>query len=158
MQLYKAEWGPAAPLWTHPFFAVALVLSNRHLPKSRPRMHSILLFIFSQPSVISLVLLSRAALLTLIVFRWVTSAMSARACDYPNGVVIDIYLPCNDSAQVSTCCDAGNACGTSGICYGNSGYIYRGGCTDQSWGAAACKGLPCVNGLLRTAVDCSIRH
>ncbi|KAM3072174.1 hypothetical protein ACMFMG_008630 [Clarireedia jacksonii] len=77
------------------------------------------------------------------------SACSVQAwnCWLPDAVAFDNVgmKPCNttlaDSSEGSACCDPRDSCSTSGLCLGRSGYVYRGGCTDSTFGTANCPSL-----------------
>ncbi|KAK4950260.1 hypothetical protein LTR10_011241 [Elasticomyces elasticus] len=70
-----------------------------------------------------------------------------RQCFFPNGQPEDNLVPCT-SASVSSCCAVGDTCISNGLCKNggdlNSGFYWRDGCTDSTWG----DGCPqmCVNG------------
>ena len=71
----------------------------------------------------------------------------ARNCFLPNGNNSRKlgYVPCGtEDGPHSACCGAGDGCSTSGLCQGNAGYMYRGGCTDSNWEAEQCASL-CQN-------------
>ncbi|KAF8864679.1 hypothetical protein BDZ45DRAFT_669452 [Acephala macrosclerotiorum] len=66
------------------------------------------------------------------------------------------------------CCAVDDACTTRGWCLGSAGYVYRGGCTDNSWTSSACQQLckltntgnsqnlyPCSAGAFSTVWCCS---
>ena len=67
----------------------------------------------------------------------------ARDCFWPDGSIAisasnSAYLPCGpDDGVHSGCCVPDDGCSTEGYCFG-LGYMYRGGCTDQSWNAPEC--------------------
>ncbi|KAF2803423.1 uncharacterized protein BDZ99DRAFT_468373 [Mytilinidion resinicola] len=69
-------------------------------------------------------------------------ATNSSVCYFPNHVTNgdDIsnikFVPCDPAASVSACCVAGESCTGSGLCYSDSGAVYRGGCTDRNWGDA----------------------
>ncbi|TVY71524.1 hypothetical protein LSUE1_G005372 [Lachnellula suecica] len=65
---------------------------------------------------------------------------SLGTCFYPDGkTTAPGHVPCNQTISTpSACCDPLDSCSTSGFCLGRSGWIYRGSCTDQSWGSANC--------------------
>ncbi len=78
------------------------------------------------------------SLAALLAFRLVLPAMGLD-CFYPNGSVEANYVPCDpENGPHSACCAIGDGCSTTGLCYGNAGYMYRGGCTDPNWAAPAC--------------------
>lgn len=73
-----------------------------------------------------------------------------RDCFYPDGSRPSPsegdYFPCGpDSGPHSACCAKGDGCSTNGLCFGNAGYMYRGGCTDSNWTAPECA-QSCKNG------------
>ncbi|KAF2149708.1 hypothetical protein K461DRAFT_314825 [Myriangium duriaei CBS 260.36] len=53
-----------------------------------------------------------------------------------------IYSSCNATAANSHCCAASDTCIDNGFCFGTGNNwgmrLYRGGCTDVSWGSSAC--------------------
>ena len=49
-----------------------------------------------------------------------------------------MYQPCNLTAGSACCQLATSVCTTDGYCKGNEYYMYRGGCTDQSWHSINC--------------------
>ena len=70
-------------------------------------------------------------------------------CYYPNGKTAPNYQPCNstDDGSTSVCCELSTSvCTTKGLCLGSDSYIYRGGCTDQSWKSESCPSV-CANGM-----------
>lgn len=58
-------------------------------------------------------------------------------CTFPNGQVAENYEPCNPDQAETSCCLRGEACLSSGLCYGALGLVYRGGCSG-GWFSAAC--------------------
>jgi hypothetical protein len=77
----------------------------------------------------------------ILLFPLLLSSVSAllSTCYYPNGVTEPNHVPCNQTITgASACCDPLDACSTSGICLGRSGWDYRGSCTDQTWDSANC--------------------
>ena len=88
---------------------------------------------------------------TLLALALVVLAL-ARKCYFPDGTIPQggesDYVPCGpEDGPHSACCAAGEGCTTTGLCYGNAGYMYRGGCTDKSWSAPACA-QKCTSGEL----------
>ncbi|KAL4895114.1 hypothetical protein BDV59DRAFT_160082 [Aspergillus ambiguus] len=62
----------------------------------------------------------------------------ARTCYHPNKVAVPGAVPCTD-AEKTFCCAEGGFCMTNGYCagFGTQPYnLYRGACTDQSWGSS----------------------
>lgn len=51
------------------------------------------------------------------------------------------FVPCDTTADISTCCPSHSFCTTSGLCLGATGYG-RGSCTDPEWGAPCNKVCP----------------
>lgn len=83
--------------------------------------------------------LTNRAFLVIILSRLIHLGVTATLlCYWPDGTVTDGVLPCLTNGTTSMCCAVGDACTTSGWCLGSSGYIYRGGCTDQSWPSSSC--------------------
>lgn len=79
------------------------------------------------------------SLLALSIHIW--SASPETLCYYPDGTVPLLpYMPCNSTAEGvhSACCAQGDPCSKTGYCYGNAGFLYRGGCTDQTWASEQC--------------------
>ncbi|KAL1965335.1 hypothetical protein VTN77DRAFT_5772 [Rasamsonia byssochlamydoides] len=75
-------------------------------------------------------------LLSLFLFSPTTLAQTAN-CTFPNGQVAENYEPCNPDQAETSCCLRGEACLSSGLCYGALGLVYRGGCSG-GWLSAAC--------------------
>ncbi|KAK6359179.1 hypothetical protein TWF696_000344 [Orbilia brochopaga] len=75
-----------------------------------------------------------------VVFISLVPFTRAKDCYYPDGSVASKYSPCDESADNSPCCAQSDnvACLSSGLCYGQYGYVYRGACTDSSWEASEC--------------------
>ena len=76
--------------------------------------------------------------------------LMTRDCFYPDGsrpsALEGDYFPCGpDGGPHSACCAKGDGCSTMGLCFGGSGYMYRGGCTDSNWTAPECP-QSCRNG------------
>lgn len=61
---------------------------------------------------------------------------SAEQCFYPDGTLSN-ETPCSSSPTGSSCCAASAFCLDNGLCF-ESGLVQRGGCTDETWGSAAC--------------------
>lgn len=65
-------------------------------------------------------------------------------CYLPDKSVVPVeagYVPCNATAAdgvYSACCAEGDGCTTTGYCLGNTGFTYRGGCTDVNWASESC--------------------
>ncbi|TVY33134.1 hypothetical protein LSUB1_G007303 [Lachnellula subtilissima] len=69
------------------------------------------------------------------------AAVNATAtCWYPDNKTSEpTHVPCNQTiSTASACCDPNDSCSVSGFCLGQSGWIYRGSCTDQSWDSGNC--------------------
>ena len=75
----------------------------------------------------------------------------AWTCWLPDSTSFDNVgmIPCNstlaDTTAGSACCDPRDACTTNGMCLGESGYTYRGGCTDQAFNSNNCPSY-CLTG------------
>ncbi|KAK0647844.1 hypothetical protein DIS24_g7372 [Lasiodiplodia hormozganensis] len=69
---------------------------------------------------------------------------AASKCYYPDGSVANGLKPCinatnTDSDSHAACCDLSTSvCTTTGYCFADTGYLYRGGCTDKSWDDPSC--------------------
>ncbi|KAF1993065.1 hypothetical protein P154DRAFT_568240 [Amniculicola lignicola CBS 123094] len=64
------------------------------------------------------------------------------SCYYPDRSFPDdyVYVPCS-SDEFTSCCilSEGNQCLSNGLCWDTwSEYMFRGGCTDQSWNSTNC--------------------
>lgn len=70
----------------------------------------------------------------------IASVNAAATCWYPDNKTSEpTHVPCNQTiSTASACCDPNDSCSVSGFCLGASGFVYRGSCTDQSWGSANC--------------------
>ena len=80
-----------------------------------------------------------AVFLALHIHIW--SASAETLCYNPDGIVPSgPYTPCNSTAEGvhSACCAVGDPCSITGYCYGRAGFLYRGGCTDQTWTSERC--------------------
>jgi hypothetical protein len=91
-------------------------------------------------------------LLTVCLFITVIATKAqAWTCWLPDGKSFDNVgmIPCNstleDTTEGSACCDPRDACTTSGMCLGESGYTYRGGCTDSTFTSSNCPSY-CLTG------------
>ena len=63
------------------------------------------------------------------------------SCYFPDqSIAGQPYLPCSGTTSdgYSPCCASGDQCTEHGYCFGNAGYIYRGGCTDITWQSPNC--------------------
>jgi len=60
---------------------------------------------------------------------------AAQACFYPDGNRPPADFVCNPTAAVSGCCAQGYTCDLFGTCRYPGGRLFRGSCTDVSWGA-----------------------
>ena len=88
---------------------------------------------------------------TLLTFALVLPAL-ARKCYFPDGTIPtgrhSDYVPCGpENGPHSACCEPGEGCSTTGLCFGHAGYMYRGACTDKTWSAPACA-QKCTSGKL----------
>lgn len=72
------------------------------------------------------------ALLPLSLTLMFSSAL-AQSCKWKNGQDATDYFACDPTAAQSQCCLQGEACVSSGYCYGSLGVIYRGACAG-GWG------------------------
>ncbi|PQE19297.1 hypothetical protein CJF31_00009389 [Rutstroemia sp. NJR-2017a BVV2] len=85
-----------------------------------------------------------------------TYSVQAWNCWLPNAVGFDNVgmKPCNatlaDTTEGSACCDPKDSCSTSGMCLGRSGYVYRGGCTDSTFGSENCPSFCLTDPILGT--------
>ena len=53
---------------------------------------------------------------------------------YTNENIAMGFMLCNSTASATTCCGIGEACLTSGLCYGaGDGLINAGAWTDETW-------------------------
>ncbi|TVY86343.1 hypothetical protein LAWI1_G008486 [Lachnellula willkommii] len=70
----------------------------------------------------------------------IASVNATATCWYPDNKTSEpTHVPCNQTTSTaSACCDPNDSCSVSGFCLGQSGWIYRGSCTDQSWDSANC--------------------
>lgn len=73
----------------------------------------------------------------LLLLLFISSPATASNCTFPSGEVADEYEPCNPDQAQTSCCLRGEACLSSGLCYGALGLVYRGGCIG-GWYSAAC--------------------
>ncbi len=85
----------------------------------------------------------RKELYLVLCFLYNKLSMATRTCYWPDGSVIPSssdYTPCNLTATGidSACCSSWDPCSANGYCFSSSGYVYRGGCTDSTWGADEC--------------------
>jgi len=86
----------------------------------------------------------RRLLIVCISINIIVAKAQAWTCWLPDGKSFDNVgmIPCNstleDSTEGSACCDPRDACTTSGMCLGESGYTYRGGCTDSTFTSSNC--------------------
>lgn len=83
----------------------------------------------------------QSLLITLLILSYLYPIVTAE-CYFPDGSLADSnYQACNATASGaahSACCAQGDACSTTGYCFGSAGFPYRGACTDQSWNAKEC--------------------
>jgi len=63
-------------------------------------------------------------------------------CYYPNGDIETSHSACNESADVSACCNPGDLCLSNGYCFQQFGAwadrVARGSCTDSTWESNSC--------------------
>ena len=97
--------------------------------------------------------LPKRRLLTILLMK-ATKVFATATCYLPDGNMAKtgdtIYEVCNataaDSGEGSACCAVNSSvCLTSGYCFGSDSYVYRGGCTDQSWRSLNCPSQ-CLDG------------
>ncbi|KOC18449.1 hypothetical protein AFLA70_185g002001 [Aspergillus flavus AF70] len=73
---------------------------------------------------------------------------SDATCYFVNGNIATADVPCNTSAEITTCCNKNDICLSNGLCYlqsqGNHPVMSRGSCTDQNWGGACSSAEPCA--------------
>ena len=84
--------------------------------------------------------LAPACLIAIFVLTHLSAAL-AHDCFYPDGNIPKdfTFLPCGpENGPHSACCGKGHGCSMNGFCFGNAGFMYRGGCTDRNWTAPAC--------------------
>lgn len=80
------------------------------------------------------------ALAALVRLGLLPTCLAVAACFFPNGEVAQ-DMPCNASAAVGVCCGGypnKMVCLDGGRCQENTGTIYRGTCTDQTWSSPEC--------------------
>ena len=65
------------------------------------------------------------------------ATVHAQNCTWIDGTPAIGYKPCNPIAEASSCCLEGEACLTSGLCYGSLGLVYRGACLG-GWHVGEC--------------------
>ncbi|KAE8374829.1 hypothetical protein BDV26DRAFT_269226 [Aspergillus bertholletiae] len=80
-----------------------------------------------------------------------TTALAVKSdatCYFVNGNIASADVPCNTSAEITTCCNKNDICLSNGLCYlqsqGNHPVMSRGSCTDQNWGGACKSAEPCA--------------
>ncbi|KAB8274959.1 hypothetical protein BDV30DRAFT_225574 [Aspergillus minisclerotigenes] len=81
----------------------------------------------------------------------VTTSVAVKSdatCYFVNGNIATADVPCNTSAEITTCCNKNDICLSNGLCYlqsqGNHPVMSRGSCTDQNWGGACSSAEPCA--------------
>ncbi|KAE8138520.1 hypothetical protein BDV38DRAFT_292124 [Aspergillus pseudotamarii] len=81
----------------------------------------------------------------------ITTSVAVRSdatCYFVNGNIATADVPCNTSAEITTCCNKNDICLSNGLCYlqsqGNHPVMSRGSCTDQNWGGACKAAEPCA--------------
>ncbi len=79
---------------------------------------------------------------------------------YPNGDIKTSHSACNESAEVSTCCNPGDLCLSNGYCFQQfrpwGDRVTHGSCTDLTWESNSCP-YYCSDGRLslkKTAQAC----
>lgn len=106
-----------------------------------------------------LALLRHHFLLSLTLSDLIIIVRSTATCYLPDKSIAKsgdtAYHPCNataaDNGDGSACCQLSSSTGssiclTSGFCFGADSYVYRGGCTDQSWNSPNCPSQ-CLDGM-----------
>ena len=106
-----------------------------------------------------LALLRHHLVLTLTLTNLIIIVRSTAICYLPDKSIANsgdtVYHPCNatavDNGEGSACCDlrssiGSSICLTSGFCFGADSYVYRGGCTDQTWKSPNCPSQ-CLGGM-----------
>ncbi|MCJ1461614.1 hypothetical protein MMC07_000211 [Pseudocyphellaria aurata] len=68
----------------------------------------------------------------------------AQQCLTPSGAVLQGFGLCNPNSSTSVCCKLGEACTENGLCSTPAGFLYRGGCTDESFKSKSCPTL-CID-------------
>lgn len=86
----------------------------------------------------------------------------AADCYFPNGLLNELYQPCDRSNEHSMCCGTRelDRCRNDGLCFdAPNNDIWRGSCTDPTWKSPACIKL-CVEGTgkLLIFVDVLVRR
>ncbi|OCL08146.1 hypothetical protein AOQ84DRAFT_46633 [Glonium stellatum] len=76
--------------------------------------------------------------LFLSIHAWKTASAASQTCYLPNKVISAGDVPCNLSADFSSCCDAEGYCLDNGLCYDHTGTISQGSCTDPNWENSNC--------------------
>ena len=79
-------------------------------------------------------------LISIILFLcYLQKGFAAKQCYYPNGEEAPDH-PCDEDAEVSTCCGGsfGSICMSNKLCAGGDGGIVRGSCTDKDWASPEC--------------------
>ncbi|KAK0511200.1 hypothetical protein JMJ35_006752 [Cladonia borealis] len=63
----------------------------------------------------------------------------AQSCYFPDGTNAPDHTPCNGSVSVSHCCEPGDTCLTTSLCYQAADLsINTGTCTDKTWKDPSC--------------------
>ncbi|KAF1992192.1 hypothetical protein K402DRAFT_415890 [Aulographum hederae CBS 113979] len=81
---------------------------------------------------------------------------NSSSCYFPGGnqpAGGNPMVPCNPNAAVSACCQVGESCTSSGLCFSGNGMIYRGGCTDKTFKDATCSKVCLDSGTLENDVQ-----
>jgi hypothetical protein len=77
-------------------------------------------------------------------------ALAFTQCYYPDGAIPQDYVwePCTGNTYSSCCVPGeGDVCQPDGLCYyPQTGYLYRGTCTDRTWNDPSCNSDICVDG------------
>ena len=79
-------------------------------------------------------------LFPILLFIYGRILLADQSCYNPDGIVPwKPYYPCNTASNVhSACCGPGDQCTENGYCFGSAGFVYRGGCTDNTWQSPNC--------------------
>lgn len=89
-------------------------------------------------------------------------SLVAADCYFPNGLLNELYQPCNRSSAHSMCCGTRglDRCRNDGLCFdAPNNDMWRGSCSDPTWKSPACIKL-CVEGTgtLLIIVDVLVRR
>ena len=97
------------------------------------------------------------SLLFSLVFFWITlviiAAPNTGICYDANAIQTTDYFVCNPEAEVSACCEAGDACLSNGLCQRsvNGSYtpFFTSACTDYTWNSSSTCPAICNNNKTR---------